>query len=126
MENNYMLTDKIIKMLDDKKVIDIKMFDVSSYKNRMSETCIIASGTSSRHMQAVADFIYKQLKSDGYHPYIEGNAKSGWVLIETDSIEIHLFKPELREYYNIEELLKFGSPRNSEDIMLGKQSPLLV
>lgn len=121
-----MLTDKIIKMLDDKKAVDIKIFDISSYKNRLSEIYIIASGTSSRHMQAVADFIYKQLKSDGYHPYIEGNAKSGWVLIEADSIEIHLFKPELREYYNIEELLQIGDIHNSAGIMLDKQSPLLV
>lgn len=111
-----MIIEKVLKILDEKKAVDIETFDTSAYKNRMCETCIIASGTSSRHMQSVAEYIYKQLKNDGYSPYMEGNAKSGWVLIEAEGIEIHLFKPEAREYYHIEDLVKSGKkPSDSEE-----------
>lgn len=110
-----MYVDKVLNILDEKKAVNIVKYDTSSYKNRMSDVCIVASGTSSRHMQSVADYVYKQLKCDGFSPYIEGNAKSGWVLIEANGLELHLFKPELREYYNIEELVRSGKkPINTE------------
>ncbi len=103
-----MLINDINNILLDKKATDIQIIDTTNCKTRMTDTCIIASGTSSRHMQAVADYIYKELKARKLHPHIEGDAKSGWVLIEASNIEIHLFKPDLRSYYNIEELLNSG------------------
>lgn len=94
-----------LKLLEDKKALDIIEIVVSD-QNRLCDVCIIASGTSARHMQSLAEIVYRAIKALGVLPHIEGDPKSGWMLIEAEGIEIHLFKPELRSYYNIEELLK--------------------
>jgi ribosome-associated protein len=100
--NTEPIKEEILRILDEKKSERIIEFDTSASKARSSDSCIIASGTSSRHMQSVADHVFKFLKSCKLHPIIEGNAKCGWVLIEAAGIEIHLFKPDLREYYDLE------------------------
>lgn len=107
------LKSEISKILDEKKAENIVEVDLSSSNARLADTCIIASGTSSRHTQSVADYVYKFLKSEKLHPLIEGNSKTGWVMIEAAGIEIHLFKPELREYYDLESLLASGRTPNS-------------
>jgi ribosome-associated protein len=104
MPHNEILLQDIMKILDDKKAIDVSRIDTLSSK-KLSHSYVIASGNSSRHMQSVADYIYAYFKQSGFMPIIEGSAKSGWVLIEAAGIEIHLFKPESREYYNLEEAL---------------------
>jgi ribosome-associated protein len=96
---------EVLKILGEKKSEEIVEFDLSMSQAKLSDSCIIASGTSSRHMQSVADYVYRFLKSQKLHPVIEGNAKCGWVFIEAAGIEIHLFKPELREYYALETLM---------------------
>ena len=102
--------NNLVKLLDEKKAENIVEFDISAYKNRLSDWCIIASGTSSRHAQAVADYAYKYLKEIKLSPRIEGSAKTGWVMIDAGGIELHIFKPDLREYYNIESLLDGKRP----------------
>ena len=99
------LTRDIVKILDDKKAERIVQIDLSNKANRLTDVCIVASGTSARHVQSVADYIYRFLKNEKLHPQMEGTAKSGWVMIEASGVEVHLFKPELREYYDIESLL---------------------
>lgn len=106
------LTSEIVNLLDEKKAENIVQFDLTNCNSRMSDICIVASGTSSRHTQSVADYIYRFLKSEKLHPKIEGSAKTGWVMIEASGLEIHLFKPELREYYDLESLLKGGKTPN--------------
>lgn len=105
MTNTSELTRDIVKILDDKKAENIVQIDLSNKTNRLTDVCIVASGTSSRHVQSVADYIYRFLKNGKLHPKMEGTAKSGWVMIEASGVEVHLFKPELREYYDIESLL---------------------
>lgn len=92
-------------LLIDKKVEDIKEFDLSSNSNKMSVLCVIGSGTSSRHAQSVADYLYSFFKNKQVIPNIAGNAKSGWIMVEAMGIEVHIFKPDVRQYYNLEELL---------------------
>lgn len=106
----------ILKILDEKKAENIIEIDLSDNTQKLADSCIVASGTSSRHTQAVADYVYRYLKSEKMHPVIEGTAQSGWVMIEASGIEIHLFKPELREYYDLESLLTSGKTPN--DIQL--------
>jgi ribosome-associated protein len=102
------ILNDVLKILEDRKAVDVVTINTKDYKNRLSDMCVIASGTSSRHMQSVADHVYKYFKSAKLNPHIEGKSESGWMLIEASGIEIHLFKPELREYYDLEELLKSG------------------
>ena len=99
---------EIVKILDEKKAEDIVEISLTNNSERMSDVCIVASGTSSRHTQAVADYVFRYLKTEKLHPLIEGTAKTGWVMIEASGIEIHLFKPELRKYYDLETLLLSG------------------
>lgn len=99
---------QVLKILDEKKAENIVEIDMSDNPKKLADMCIVASGTSSRHTQAVADYVYKFLKSEKLHPIIEGTAQSGWVMIEASGLEIHLFKPELREYYDLESLLLSG------------------
>lgn len=113
MKNIEGLKKSIIKILDEKKAENIVEIDLSKCNSRLTESSIIASGTSSRHTQAVADYIYRFLKNEKLSPILEGKAESGWVMIEANGIEIHLFKPELREYYNLEELLSSGKTPNT-------------
>lgn len=101
------LKQKVIKFLDEKKAENIVEIDMKDF-SKLSDVCIIASGTSSRHMQAVADHLYRFFKDEGESPKIEGTASTGWVLIEACGIEVHLFKPDVRDYYDIESLLKSG------------------
>ncbi|GHT89394.1 hypothetical protein FACS1894113_4400 [Alphaproteobacteria bacterium] len=102
------LKGQILKILDEKKLENIVEIDTSLF-NRFSEICIIASGTSLRHMHAIADFLLRFLKSEKLHAIIEKT--DSWVLIEACGIEIHLFKPEMREYYALEKLLTFNEEK---------------
>ncbi len=115
MKNIENLKKSIIKILDEKKAENIVEIDLSKCNSRLVESSIIASGTSSRHTQAVADYIYRFLKTEKLAPILEGKAESGWVMIEASGVEVHLFKPELREYYNLEELLSSGKTPNTLD-----------
>ena len=105
MKNITQLTKNVVKILDTKKADAVVAIDLSGRANRLTDVCVIASGTSARHVQAVADYIYRYFKDEKLYPKIEGTAQSGWVMIEASGIEVHLFKPELREYYDIETLL---------------------
>ncbi|MDR0630665.1 MAG: ribosome silencing factor [Holosporales bacterium] len=98
------IKDNIIKLLIDKKAESISEIDLSSDSSKLSDTCIIASGTSSKHIESVAESVYRYLKTEKFAPKVEGSGQSGWVLIESLGIEIHFFKPKLREYYDLESL----------------------
>jgi ribosome-associated protein len=66
---------------------------------------VIASGTSQRHVSAMADHLTKRSKQAGYgRPSIEGQAQSDWVLIDTGDIIVHLFRPEVRDFYALEKM----------------------
>ena len=98
--------DTVRALLLDKKVEDIKEFDLSGNNKKLSDVCFIGSGTSSRHAQSVADYLYKLFK-DAFNiiPNMSGEAKSGWIVIEALGVEVHIFKPELRKYYDLEGVL---------------------
>ena len=66
---------------------------------------VIASGRSNRHVSAVADHLIKALKDAGLGlPRVEGLASADWVLVDAGDVIIHVFRPEVREFYNIEKM----------------------
>lgn len=99
------MKSKVIDLLNDKKVENICIFDLSNNIDKLIDYCIIGSGTSSKHTQAVAEYLTKLFKHNRIIPNVEGNASDGWVTIEANGIEIHLFKPDVRSYYDIESFL---------------------
>ena len=90
--------------LDDSKAEDIVVIDLEG-KSSIADQMIIASGRSQRHVAAIADHVVRHLKDEGRTgTRVEGLPNADWVLIDTGDIVIHLFRPEVREFYNLERI----------------------
>ena len=91
-------------VLEDSKAEDIITIDLTG-KSALADTMIIASGRSHRHVSAVADHVQRALKEAGHgSPRVEGLPHADWVLIDTGDVILHLFRPEVRSFYNMEKL----------------------
>lgn len=93
----------ITQTLDDNKAEDVVVIDmagISSIANQM----VVASGTSQRHVASLADKIAENLKKAGFKSSIEGQEKADWVLIDAFDVIVHIFKPEVRNFYNLEKM----------------------
>lgn len=102
MENN--LLQKIIKVLDDKKAINIKHMEIKDITT-IADYFVIASGTSNTHIKALADNVEYELKKDSIYPNkIEGYDSGTWILMDYGDVIIHIFTELERENYKIEEL----------------------
>jgi len=90
--------------LDADKAQDIKVIDLQS-QSAIADYMVIATGTSSRHVAAIASKVKERLEGRGIKGIkIEGLAQSDWVAIDTGDIIIHLFREEVRSFYNIEKM----------------------
>jgi ribosome-associated protein len=100
----------IMTRLDDDKAQDIVLIDLKG-KSPVADSMIIASGRSHRHVGALADHILRALKDAGCgRARVEGLPHCDWVLIDTGDLIIHLFRPEVRSFYNIEKIWAVDSP----------------
>ena len=98
------LTDKIFSILDDAKAEDIKIIDLRN-KSSVADYFVISTCRSSRHADATADDLARKLKKLGFkNPSPEGRPKCDWVIVDAGSVIVHLFKKEIRELYNLEQL----------------------
>lgn len=97
------ILDIAVKSLDDGKAEDIVVMDLQG-KTSIANYMIIASGTSQRHVAALAEQVQMKLKAAGYKTESEGEEKADWVLIDAFYVIIHIFKPEVREFYNLEKM----------------------
>nr|WP_210344000.1 MULTISPECIES: ribosome silencing factor [Nitratireductor] len=90
--------------LEDSKAENIVSIDIQG-KSPLADHMIIASGRSHRHVAAVADHLIRALKEAGCgNAKVEGLASADWVLVDTGDIVVHVFRPEVREFYNIEKM----------------------
>ena len=108
------LTNTIFSILDNAKNEDIKIIDLKN-KSSVADYFIISTCRSTRHADATADELIKQLKNLGIKsPSPEGRPKCDWLIVDAGSIIVHLFKKEIREIYNLEQLweINFESERN--------------
>ncbi len=109
----------IISSLDDDKAIDAKVINMAG-KSSIADFMVIASGASQRQIKAMADHLIKKLKSAKLSKLsVEGRAQSDWVLIDAGDIIVHLFKPEVRKFYNLEKMWKFDSRENADSTVYG-------
>lgn len=85
---------------------------VLDLRDRMTivDFMVIASGHSSRHLAVLAEKLYRQLKPNSHHLHIEGLPQGDWVLIDAGDVIVHLFRPEVREFYQLEKLWSEPSP----------------
>ncbi|WP_370873804.1 ribosome silencing factor [Caulobacter ginsengisoli] len=108
--NQGSVEDLIMARLDDDKAQDIVLIDLKG-KSPVADSMIIASGRSHRHVGALADHILRALKDAGCgRARVEGLPHCDWVLIDTGDLIIHLFRPEVRSFYNIEKIWAVDSP----------------
>ena len=98
------MIDVVLESLDDAKAEQIVAVDITG-KSSLSDHMVVASGRSQRHVGAVADQLIKALREAGYgKPRVEGLPHCDWVLVDAGDVIVHVFRPEVREFYNIEKM----------------------
>ena len=98
------MIDVVIKSLDDAKAEDTVAIDITG-KSSLSDHMVVTSGRSHRHVGAVADQVAKALREAGFgKPRIEGLPHCDWVLVDGGDVIVHIFRPEVREFYNLEKM----------------------
>ena len=98
------LKETILKTLDNNKALDVVSIDLAN-KSSMADYMIIASGTSSRHIQALSEQVLEKFKNNGIkNCKIEGSDSSEWKLIDGIDLIVHIFNPEKRKFYELEKM----------------------
>ena len=93
----------ITKTLDENKAEDVVVIDLRG-KTSIANQMVVASGTSQRHVASLAEKVQENLKAAGFKSTVEGEEKADWVLIDAFDVIVHIFKPEVREFYSIEKM----------------------
>jgi ribosome-associated protein len=102
------LKSLIEQSLDADKAEQIETIDLRGQTD-FADFMIVASGTSTRHVAALAEKIQERLKARGYgDARIEGSELCNWVVVDAGDVVVHIFRPEVREYYNIEKMWRNG------------------
>jgi len=98
------LRDLAISVLDEHKALDIKSIDVRKQTD-ITDYLIIASGTSDRHLRALADAVMARMREEGVKPIgKEGLTVGDWVLVDLGDVVVHVMRPEVRDFYQLERL----------------------
>jgi ribosome-associated protein len=98
------MIDLILRSLDDAKAEQTVHIDIAG-KSSLSDHMVVTSGRSHRHVGALADQLAKDLKDAGFgKPRVEGLPHCDWVLVDGGDVIVHIFRPEVREFYNIEKM----------------------
>jgi ribosome-associated protein len=104
MQKNKDLKSIILDTLDSNKALDIVSIDLKN-KSSMADYMIIASGTSSRHIQALSEQVLEKLKTNGVkNSKIEGKESLDWKLVDGIDLIVHIFNPEKRKFYELEKI----------------------
>ncbi len=100
----------VLDTLDGSKAEDVVAIDLKG-KTSIGDHMVLASGRSQRHVGAVADHLIKKLKDEGYgRARIEGLPQCDWVLIDAGDVIVHVFRPEVRGFYNLEKMWSADRP----------------
>jgi ribosome-associated protein len=101
----------VLSSLDDMKAEDTISIDLRG-KTTIADTMVVTSGRSNRHVGAVADRVLEDLRKAGVpNLRVEGMPHCDWVLIDAGDVIVHVFRPEVREFYNLEKMWAPGSTR---------------
>ncbi len=100
----------ILDRLDNEKAQDVVFIDLKE-KSSVADGMIVASGRSHRHVGAMADHLLRALKDAGFgRARVEGLPHCDWVLIDAGDVIVHVFRPEVRAFYNLEKMWAPGQP----------------
>ena len=104
MAENLDLKKIIIKTLDSNKALDIVSIDLKD-KSSIADYMIVASGTSSRHIQSLSEQVLEKFKTNGLKNWkIEGKDSAEWKLVDGIDIVVHIFNPEKRKFYELDKI----------------------
>ena len=104
--------DNILMRLADNKALDIVSIDLEGISD-IADFLVIATGTSNRHVSSLSENLITELKKDGIRDIkAEGINKSDWVLIDSGDVIVHIFRKEVREFYNLEKLWQSSIDKN--------------
>lgn len=108
------LLSAILKSLDDDKAEDVVTIDLRG-KSEIADHMVVASGRSTRQVSAIAEKLTDRLKSDfQIYSKVEGKDQGDWVLIDAGDVIVHVFRPEVREFYQLEKMwMTPGAPSAS-------------
>ncbi|MEL6664815.1 MAG: ribosome silencing factor [Pseudomonadota bacterium] len=106
----------MVSSLEDDKAEDLTVIDLTE-KSSLADIMIIASGRSARHVSSIADHLAKKVKEKtGQAPKLEGLPNADWVLIDLGDVIVHLFRPEVRSFYNLEKIWAGDSGHRPDDV----------
>ena len=98
------LINNVVEWLDDAKAEEVITIDLAG-KSSIGDFMVIASGRSDRHVVAISEQVQAKLKEAGCPEVrVEGKSSGDWVVIDTGDIILHIFRPEVREFYNLEKM----------------------
>jgi ribosome-associated protein len=102
------MLDLVLSSLDEDQAQEVVAIPLQG-KSSMADHMVIASGRSTRQVAAIAQKLAERLKQGGFgNPRIEGLPAADWVLIDAGDVVVHLFRPEVRSFYNLERMWGFG------------------
>lgn len=109
-QSSASLLDAVLEGLDDAKAEDVVSIDLRG-KTSIGDVMVVASGRSHRHVGAIADQLLTKLKNKGFRRVrIEGMPHCDWVLIDAGDVIVHIFRPEVRDFYNLEKMWSADNP----------------
>ena len=98
------LRDQMVAALEDMKAVDVRALDVRG-STPLTDFMIIASGTSDRHVKALARSVLDKAREGGVKPMgVEGEQEGEWVLVDLRDVVVHVMHPQVRDFYNLEKL----------------------
>ncbi|MBR4949560.1 MAG: ribosome silencing factor [Clostridia bacterium] len=116
MDNINLILKTAVEALEEVKGEDIKVIKIDEL-TVLADYFIIATGNSTTQIKALADRVDQQLSLKGIEPYHrEGFSSGSWILLDYNSVVIHIFHPETRDFYNLEKLWNDGEVINIDDI----------
>ena len=102
------LQEIVLGALADMKAVDVKSLDVRGLTD-ITDTMVVASGTSDRHVRSITDRVVQRCKEAGFRPFgLEGERDGEWVLLDLQDVVLHVMLPRVREFYALEKLWEGG------------------
>jgi ribosome-associated protein len=103
------LQEVVLAALADMKAVDVRAIDVRGYTD-ITDTMVVASGTSDRHVKSIADRVLQRCKEAGFRPFgMEGERDGEWVLLDLQDVVLHVMLPRVRQFYALEKLWEGGA-----------------